>query len=309
MERRNLIIIGAAIILGLFAVYVANAWFSGVEQRQERIAEQQQMARIAVARQDLPFGAPLTADNVRLVNWPAQSVPAGAYRDVARLLAGNNVAIRPIANGEPILRSRISERAVLSENIPDDLRAITVPINEVSGVAGFVTPGDVVDVLLTRQIPGDGATGDDKMTSVVLENVQVLAVDRRSNEGNTEVVVSKTATLQVDQRGAQKLALAVDVGRLSLALRNVENQTVGTYATVTTRDLGGSGIFMAGQREPAPVQASAPVYVYPPQGAGPPSSAPRASTATVRQRPSGPTMTVTRGTETTNTEVQRYGRY
>jgi hypothetical protein len=88
------------------------------------------------------------------------------------------VAIRPIARGEPILVSRISERAVLSANLVPNMRAVTVPVDPVTGVAGFVTPGDVVDVLLTRQIPGDGATSDDNMTSVIMESIQVLAVDR-----------------------------------------------------------------------------------------------------------------------------------
>ena len=160
MNRRNAVIAGIAVVLGLFAVYLANAWFSGVEQREERVAEEQQLVRIAVASQDMEFGAPLTAENVRLANWPAGSVPQGAYRDtdVQRMLSGGNVAIRPITRGEPILLSRISERAVLSANLPADMRAVTVPVDAVSGVAGFVTPGDVVDVLLTRQIPGEGSS-------------------------------------------------------------------------------------------------------------------------------------------------------
>lgn len=301
MERRNIIIVSVAVVLGLLAVYLANSWFSGVEERQERVAREQQLERIAVARLDLPFGAALTPDNVRLVNWPRQSVPAGAYRDVDKLLREGNVTIRPIAAGEPILRERISERAVLSANLPADARAVTVPVNAVTGVAGFVTPGDVVDVLLTRQIPGDGAGGNDKMTTVLLENVQVLAVDRRSSEKNTKPDVGKTATLQVDQYGAQKLALAVEVGTLSLALRNVENQLVGPTSTVTTADLGGGGRYIRAPRAasaPAPVYASmapaqqAPSYAPPPQ-----------------RRPSGPTMTVFRGTDSTDTEVPRYGRF
>ena len=153
MERRNIIIIAAAVVIGLVAVYLANAYFSGVEEQQERVAEEQQLVRVAVASQDLDFGAPLNSDTVRLVNWPAQSVPPGAIRDMNRF-AGGDVAIRPIAQGEPILQSRMSSRAVLSENIPDDMRAVTIPVNEVAGVDGFVTPGDGVDVLMTRTIHG-----------------------------------------------------------------------------------------------------------------------------------------------------------
>ena len=82
MERRNLIIAAVAIVLGLVAVYLANSWFSGVERRQERAAAQQQLVRIAVANRPLEFGDELTADNVRMVSWPANSVPEGAYTDM-----------------------------------------------------------------------------------------------------------------------------------------------------------------------------------------------------------------------------------
>jgi len=176
-----MIIVAAAVILGLFAVYLTNAYFSGVEAQQEKVAEEQQLVRIAVASQDLDFGSPLTTDTVRLVNWPSQSVPAGAITDMSKF-AGTDVAIRPIAAGEPILQSRMSTRAVLSENIPDNLRAVTIPVNDVAGVAGFVTPGDVVDVMMTRTIPGGE---DEKVTAVVLENVQVIAIDRRASAGRS----------------------------------------------------------------------------------------------------------------------------
>jgi len=299
MERRNLIIIGAAVLFGLFAVYFANAWFSGVEKQQERVAEQRAMTRIAVADQDLAFGTALSSANVRLVAWPEDSVPQGAYREdeAQRLLGEGKVAIRPIARGEPILASRISERAVLSANIPPDMRAVTVPVDAVSGVAGFVTPGDVVDVLLTRQIPGDGASSDDKMTTVVLDNVQVLAVDRRASEQNTDPSESKTATLMVHPEGAQRLALATQIGRLSLALRNVEDLGTGTRRVVTSRELGG-GLFIPGRRtssgSPAPQIRGALAAAPSAPAAGPP-------------RPSGPGMTVVRGTDSSFVGVQRHG--
>lgn len=304
MDRRNLIIVGAAVLFGLLAVYLANAWFSGVEQAQEQTPRpgEQSLTRIAVANQDMEFGAPLTSDSVRLAAWPADSVPQGAFTEgeVQRILRAGNVAIRPIARGEPILLSRISERAVLSANIPAEMRAVTVPVDAVSGVAGFVTPGDVVDVLLTRQIPGDGASANDKMTSTILENVQVLAVDLRAGEKDTEAAESKTATLLVDPVGAQKVALATQVGRLSLALRNAESLAGATRRTVTPRDLGGAGYYIRA-RSSAPVQQVQAVRAYAPAPAGAGGSAP------VSRRPSGPTMVVVRGVETTNEEVQRYG--
>ena len=311
MDRRNIIVIGAAVLLGLFAVIAANAWFSGVEDRQAQAAQEQEMVRVAVAAQDLAFGAPLNADTVRLASWPRQSMPSGAITDMSRIAAGTNVAIRPITRGEPILLSRISDRAILSANIPENMRAVTVPVNAVSGVAGFVFPGDVVDVMLTRQIPGEGASGDDQMTNVLLESVQVLAVDRRAGENDTEPAVGKTATLLVDQYGAQKLTLANKIGELSMALRNVEDQLAGETSTVTLRDLGGSGLYIPGQRGSSVRQASAPARAAAPT----PTVAIRApapSSGTVTAAPpvyNGPTMTVYRGTDVSTQQVKRHGGY
>lgn len=301
MEKRNLIIVGVAIVIGLFAVYIANSWFTGREVQQERVAQEQGLVRVAVASRALEFGAPIASDTVALENWPAESVPDGAITDLDRILNGRNVAIRPIARGEPILISRISDRAILSANLPDNMRAVTIPVNAVSGVAGFVFPGDVVDIFLTRQIPGDGATSDDQMTTVIIENVQVLAVDRRASENATEPEVGDTATVLVDQFAAQRLTLATEIGKLSLALRNVEDQMMGTTRVATSRDLGGAGFYIADRGNRSPGASSAPVaFVERPAGSQ--------SVAAIPNRPSGPSMLVYRGTEATRQEVMVNGR-
>ena len=296
MRGRNLLIVGLAVFVGLVAVFLANSYFSGIEERQAREAEANRMAQIVVATQDFQFGSPLADTNIRLANWPANSVPQGAFVSIEEAIRGGRVALRPIAIGEPILSSKVSGeggRAVLSAILPEELRAVSIPVSAVAGVGGFVRAGDVVDVMLTRQIPGDGATGEDKMTHVVLENVLVLAIDQTASENAVEPQVGRTATVQTDILGAQKLTLARQVGSLSLALRNVENQDVGGTRTVTTSDLGGAGLFIAARdRSQAPS-----AVVQTPTGAI--SSAPR--------RPRGPTMSIVRGTEPTTYEVKRQG--
>lgn len=295
MRGRNLLIVALAGLIGLVAVYLANSYFSGVQTRQEREAEANRMARIVVATQDFQFGSPLTTTNLRLANWPANSVPQGAFVSVEEATRGGRVALRPIAVGEPILQSKVSGeggRATLSAILPEELRAVTIPVNQVSGVAGFVRAGDVVDVMLTRQIPGDGATGADKMVNIVLENVLVLAIDQIADENNTAPQVGRTATVQTDIIGAQKLTLARQVGSLSLALRNVENQIVGGTRVVTTSDLGANGYYIAPRRETA--AQAAPVTT---------------TSGTVTRRYTGPTMSVVRGTQPTTYEVKRKGGY
>ncbi|RGP41015.1 hypothetical protein BPTFM16_01310 [Altererythrobacter insulae] len=294
MGGRNLLIVGLAILLGLIAVYLANSYFSGIDERQAREAEENRLAQIVVASQDFQFGTPLATTNIRLANWPANSVPQGAFTSVEEATRGGRVALRPIVIGEPILNTKVSGeggRATLSSILPEELRAVAIPVNQVSGVAGFVRAGDVVDVMLTRQIPGEGANAQDKMTNVVLENVLVLAIDQMANENNTEPQVGQTATVQTDIVGAQKLTLARQVGSLSLALRNVENQDVGGTRVVTRADLGAAGLYIP-ERD---------------RNRGSASAGPSVNTASAPRRPSGPTMSIVRGTASETYSVQRNG--
>ena len=162
--------------------------------------------------------------------------------------------------------------------------------------------GDTVDVLLTRQIPGDGAETTDKMTTVILENAQVLAIDQDSNENSTDPAIGTTATLQTDLFGAQKLALGTQIGNLSLVLRNVENTLVGATGPVLPRDLGGRGIF-----KPSKVTRSA--RQVPAQAAAPQRAAAQSTPNGVVSRPAGPSMLVVRGVEGQSYEVKRHGGY
>jgi pilus assembly protein CpaB len=172
------------------------------------------------------------------------------------------------------------------------MRAVSISVSAVTGVGGFVTPGDVVDIFLTRDLDNGG-----KITSVVLENVQVLALDQRADEKKAQPKVSKTATFLTDLDGAQKLVLASHLGSLSLVLRNVQNQTVGATKAVTARDLGGP--FLASR--PAPVARSQPAYAVPAVATAP------TARASVPRAPSGPSMTVYRGVADAQYEVPRYG--
>lgn len=301
VNKRNAIVFGIAVVLGLIGVLLANAYFTGVEERQERIAQQQDLVRIVVATQPLDFGAPLTVENTRLQNFPADSVPQGAFRTVNGALDGGRVVLRPIVPGEPILASKVSGaggRAVLSANLEDGKRAVAVPVTAVTGVAGFVRPGDTVDVLLTRKIPGPGAQSEDLMSDVILERVRVLAINQVASEQATEPQVGKTATLEVDLYQAQTLAIATKLGTLSMALRNVENDTPQSGVTITARDLGGRNLYIP-SRTPAAPQAVA----YSPS-----SQSGNRSTTSAPAKPRGPTMTVVRGTESEDYSVNRLGR-
>lgn len=320
LSNRNVVIGVLAIIAGLLVVFLANAFFTGVENRERSQAEQSQLVQILVASRPLAFGTALTPENTKLVGWPAGSIPEGAYRTSIGVVGnpkGPRVALRPIAVGEPILSSKISGadgRASISALLPDGMRAAAVKIDAVSGVGGLISPGDVVDVLVTRKMAGE-ASDADQMTDIVLENLRVIAVDQMADENRSqpkEATVAKTVTLEVDPVGAQKLALAQEIGSVSLALRNVSSREYAATASVTQFDLSDNGWRPAPQRRG---QSTSPGLAGLPPGflgdmTGAGSRAPRGgvrSAPVEPPRPPGPSMEIVRGTNSTTYEVNRHG--
>lgn len=291
MQNRNIFIIFGALAIAAFVVYLLNSYLTGVEQSVVLQAESQQVTPVVVATQPLDFGDALTPENVRLQNFPAGSVPQGAFRSVRQALADNRVALRPIVPGEPVLADKVSGasgRAVLAANLPEGMRAVAIPVTDVTGVAGFVRPGDTVDVLLTRQIPGDGAEATDLMSDIILERVKVLAIDQVASEGDTEPKVGKTAVLEVDPLQSQQIAVATKIGTLSLALRNIESQEAVKGRTVTNRDIGNSRLYI---RKPPQRMAANTQYTPASVQSGSQSALP------VPAMPRGPSMTIYRGIE------------
>lgn len=307
MQSRNWVLLGIAVAIGLFAVLLANAWFSGAEQQQGGAAGEQKFTRIVVATQPLEFGGRLTNQNVRLQDWPAASVPQGAFSSMPEALKDNRVALRPIVPGEPVLASNVSGadgRASLAGLLPAGMRAVSVSVNAVSGVSGFVLPGSLVDVLLTREIDnGIGGTAVHR-SDVILESVQVLAIDQLSNNKQSEPKVARTATLAVSLRDAQRLAVAEQAGRLSLVLRKpTDADTVAaaagtaTVATVTTYELGGVRRAVPAQAAPSGRQTTVAGSMMAPALPGFSGGAAPAPAW------NGPTMTIVRGTQPTSYPV------
>jgi pilus assembly protein CpaB len=161
------------------------------------------------------------------------------------------VALLPIGINEPILAAKISaegQGASIAALLPDGMRAASVAINDVSGVAGFVQPNDTVDVLVTRMLPG--GAGNSQVTDVLLQNVRVIAIDQQAKNADGTPKVAKTATLEVNPVDAQKLVLAQTVGTLSLVLRKPGEQNNPVVETVSMNDLRYN--MYGGARYPAP---------------------------------------------------------
>jgi pilus assembly protein CpaB len=235
-----------------------------------------------------------------MVDWPGDAIPEGAFRSIDELAPMGKVheALRPMAVNEPVLRYKLSGeggRASISLVLKPDMRAAAVRVSDVTGVAGFVLPGDIVDVFVTRALGGSEQT----ITDVLLQGVRVIAIDQDANDAADKPALGKTATLEVRQVDAQKLALAQQVGTLSLVLRNPTDQSESFAETVSIEDLRDGGYARVG----SPMPVSAPAMAA--------STAPyivrRAPSA--RPRPSGPSVEIVRGVKGTSYEVGRYARF
>lgn len=318
LANRNIVIVAMAALIGIVAVIIANSYLTGVEKRDGSAAEEGRLVQIAVARIPLEYGATLSAENIRMVSWPSTSMPAGAFQSLKGLYSATEprVVLRPIEAGEPILPGKITGfggRASLSELIETDMRAVAVRINDVAGVAGFVLPGDRVDVLVTREPKLDGETGEaEQITDVILQNIRVVAVDQQPSEKKTDPVVAKTVTLSVDQEGAQKLALGGQVGTLSLALRNAANQDEFMASTVGTRDLGQgnrSASIYAGEAKKQTSGFSANPFPFPAL-VQPRAAVQRSANAAPRPKPANSvSVEIVRGTTSSAYDVKRHRGY
>jgi pilus assembly protein CpaB len=239
LRTSTIVMIGFAVLFGLIAVFVAQSWLnSQAEMRMKSLeAQKKPMATqtIVVASKPLRFGNELGSMSLKEIPWPEDAVPAGAFNKIADVLAnGRRVVLTAIEANEAILSSKITgagQRATLSATLQDGMKAVTIRVNDVEGVAGFVLPGDRVDVALTRQMDKSATT------DVVLQNTRVLAIDQTADERNDKPSVVKAVTLEVDTAAAQKLALAASVGTLSLMLRKAGEVVAESTRRITLTDL------------------------------------------------------------------------
>jgi len=254
VRKSTVVMIAFAVMFGLLAVFVAQSWLnSQAEQRLKSLEANRKPVTtrtIVVAAKPLRFGNELKSAELREVPWADHVLPEGSFATVGDLLSdGKRVVLTAIEPNEPVLRSKITgpgQRATLSATLREGLKAVTVRVNDVDGVGGFVLPGDHVDVALTRQIDKNNAS-----TEVVLQNVRVLAIDQIADERIEKPAVVKAVTLEADVVGAQKLSLAASVGNLSLMLRKAGEELNQYTRRITLSDLGVASTTVAKKRKGA----------------------------------------------------------
>lgn len=197
------------------------------------------LATVVTVQRSLTFGYQIRRDDLKLTKWPAEAVPEGAFRSIDDVFKGeHSPRIKlDVGAGEVLLHSKVNtshQGSAISMLLPKGLRAVTIKINEIRGVAGFVRPSDRVDILLTEK-------SDDKeanlSTRVLLQNILVLGVDQDTRLNNNQPRVANSMTVAVSLEEAQKLALASTVGFLSLALRHPLQPVVDRIREISLADL------------------------------------------------------------------------
>ena len=251
-NRRALLMMALAIVFGLAAVAVASRWLL----RQTPGASN----RIVVAAADVNLGQRLTPEMLKVLDWPAESLPRGALRDPAKLVG--RVLKTSVLRDEPLGEAKLAPAGTLgglSALITEGKRAITVRVNDVVGVAGFALPGNFVDILVNTQSAGAGR--ENAISKIVLERILVLAVAQEVGRDETKPRVVNAVTLEVTPGQAENLDLARSVGTLSLVLRNQVDPKPGVTDGATKSTLLGvqeAASAPVAPAEPAPTAAPKP---------------------------------------------------
>jgi pilus assembly protein CpaB len=236
MRTSTVIILAVAISMGGSAAYLTGNWLKD----QTRVSAAVPPAgTIVVAAESLAYGTAMTSDNVVEIPWFSNTLPEGAFAVKDDLLnGGRRVVLSPLKRGEPVLRSKITgpgQRASLASLLDEGKRAVTVSVDDVRGVAGFVLPGDFVDIVI---IADDGSPKRQSYSDILLEHLKVLAIDQVASEGEGQPTVAKAVTVEVTKEQAQKILLATNIGKLSLILARPVESKPDPNRRVSEKDIG-----------------------------------------------------------------------
>ncbi|MBJ6751638.1 Flp pilus assembly protein CpaB [Geomonas anaerohicana] len=264
MTRPNAVAVVSVFSL-LFAV--AAGWLTyGYLQREMDSVKAVQPQRIVVAAADIPIGSAIKPSQLKIASWPKDSIPPGSANDTETVVS--RVAIRPITKGDAVTEPKLKPKTgaagsgFMTYVVPQGHRAVTVAVNEVAGVAGFLTPSDRVDVIVTTSLPSNEK---ESISKIVLENVPVLATGQITDQKEGKPVVVPTVTLDLVPEDAEKLVLSASKGSLQLLLRNISDTShVESRGATIGKVLGGFEpvrVKTVERRVPTPRPAPRPVAV------------------------------------------------
>ena len=220
MRRPKAVTIVTAVAL-LFAGLASWGVYSYL-QEEARKSKASAGGAVVVAAADIPVGTQLNSAHLKLVNWPRESIPPGSFADSKPLFG--RVAVRHLSPGDSVTEQKLMPRegtagaGVMTYIVPQGHRAVTVGVNEVAGVAGFLAPQNRVDIVLTTQIP---SSPSQNISKIVLQDVPILATGQITEQKEGKPAIVPTVTLDLTPGDAEKLILASSKGSLQLLLRNI----------------------------------------------------------------------------------------
>ncbi|SFH38844.1 Flp pilus assembly protein CpaB [Modicisalibacter xianhensis] len=211
MKKGVVLMLGVSLVLAVSAAGLANTWISKQEGEEEV-----DTASVVVAALQIPFGRKVQAADLRMLQLPPHAIPEGSFTDLESVVG--RVSSQPIYPGEVILQNRVSEHlggSALAAVLEPGMRAISVRVDDVAGVAGFLLPGNVVDVVSTHR-----NVNRDVKPKTILERIKVLAVDQIASQERDGPVIVRAVTLAVTPKQAEQVVEATQEGRIQLTLRN-----------------------------------------------------------------------------------------
>jgi len=246
MDRKKLVLLLGALVIAIGTALAARSMFAGSAAPEVVAAPVPEGPKVLVAQRALPTGTIITADAISFQQWPEELVKDAYFidgeADINKLLG--TVVRHPITAGEPVTQGSLvspGDRGFLAAALGPGMRAVTVPVSAKTGVAGFVFPGDRVDLVLTQTVKGDEGQ-DLKAAETVMRNLRVLATDQSTEQttgedGKTIVRAFRTVTLEVTPKIAEKVAVAQTIGTLSLALRSIADNQIELERAIASGDV------------------------------------------------------------------------
>jgi pilus assembly protein CpaB len=250
MDVKKLALLVGALVIAVVTAIMAKNMFAGAGAQQAAAAAPAVTMgpKVLVAKKALPVGTIIDADSLSYQPWPKELIQSAYYVDGSpgsnpQSLLGTVVRY-PVTAGQPVTRGALvgpQDRGFLAAALGAGMRAITVPVNSSTGVAGFVFPGDHVDLVLTQEVQGGGDGPTLKVSETIVRNLRVLATDQRISEkdkdGKTEVKTFANVTMEVTPRIAEKISVAQSVGTLSLSLRSLADNGAELERAVAAGDI------------------------------------------------------------------------
>ena len=249
MDVKKVALLVGALVIAVVTAVMAKNMFAGAGAPEAAASQVATGPKILVARKALPVGTIIDQESLAFQPWPKELVQNAYYQegapeaDMAKLIG--TVVRNPITAGQPVTQGALvgpNDRGFLAAALGPGMRAVTVPVSTTNGVAGFVFPGDRIDMVLTQEVAGGGEGPALKVSETIVRNLRVLATDQRvepikDETGKTVVKTFSMVTLEATPRIAEKLTVAQSLGTLSLSLRSLADNTAELERAVASGDV------------------------------------------------------------------------